>query len=213
MFRTGAHDGFHDAIGDTVALSITPEYLATIGLLDQVPESNHELDLLMQQALAKVAFLPFGLLVDQWRWRVFNGDITADHYNTAWWQLRQQYQGLKAPTPRSEAHFDPGAKYHIAANTPFTRYFLAQILQFQFHRELCRTAGFTGPLHRCSIHNSAHAGEQLRQMMMMGASKPWPDALAVVANSRTMDATAMLDYFAPLHIWLDRQNQNRDCGW
>lgn len=213
LYRTSANDGFHEGIGDTIALSITPDYLVRVGLLDSAPSDDGDIGLLLRQALDKVAFLPFGLLVDQWRWQVFSGDIPPSQYNTAWWQLRQQYQGIRPPVARSEDDFDPGAKYHIPSNTPYTRYFLAHILQFQFHRALCEASGFEGPLHRCSIYGSTEAGERLSEMLEMGASRPWPDALEAIAGSRDMDATAILDYFAPLAAWLDEQNEGRACGW
>lgn len=213
IYRNGANDGFHEAIGDTVALSITPDYLHQIGLLDEVPKSESDLGMLMKMALDRVAFLPFGLMIDQWRWKVFNGEFSEDDYNKGWWQLRNHYQGVKAPVERTENDFDPGAKYHIPGGTPYTRYFLAHILEFQFHRELCKAAGYEGPLHNCSIYGNKEAGAKLIKMLEMGAAQPWQDALEVVANSREMDATAVLDYFAPLKVWLDEQNKGRDCGW
>ena len=213
LHRTSANDGFHEGIGDTIALSITPEYLAEVGLLRRVPPADRDLGLLLRLALDKVAFLPFGLMVDQWRWKVFSGEIGPEGYNEGWWDLRTEYQGIRAPVPRSEADFDPGAKYHIPSNTSYTRYFLAHILQFQFHRALCEVAGVEGPLHRCSIFGSLEAGERLNAMLEMGASRPWPDALEVVTGQRDMDATAILDYFAPLRSWLDEQNAGRSCGW
>ena len=213
FFREGANDGFHEGIGDTIALSITPEYLVQVGLLDRVPPPEKDLGLLMRLALDKIAFLPFGLLVDQWRWKVFSGEISPDEYTSGWWRLREQYQGIRAPVPRSEADFDPGAKYHIPGNTPYTRYFLAAILQFQFHRALCDAAGFEGPLHRCSIYDSTEAGTKLNTMLEMGASRPWPEALELITGQRELNATAILDYFAPLKVWLDEQNAGRTCGW
>ena len=213
LHRTSANDGFHEGIGDTIALSITPEYLAEVGLLSRVPPADRDLALLLRLALDKVAFLPFGLMVDQWRWKVFSGEIGPEEYNEGWWDLRTEYQGIRAPVPRNEADFDPGAKYHIPANTSYTRYFLAHILQFQFHRALCEVAGVEGPLHRCSIFGSLAAGERLNAMLEMGASRPWPDALEVVTGQREMDATAILDYFAPVQAWLDEQNAGRSCGW
>ncbi len=213
LHRTSANDGFHEGIGDTIALSITPEYLAEVGLLRRVPPADRDLGLLLRLALDKVAFLPFGLMVDQWRWKVFSGEIGPEEYNKGWWDLRTEYQGIRAPVSRSEADFDPGAKYHIPANTSYTRYFLAHILQFQFHRALCEVAGVEGPLHRCSIFGSLEAGARLNTMLEMGASRPWPDALEVVTGRREMDATAILDYFAPLQAWLDEQNADRSCGW
>ncbi len=212
LFRTGANDGFHEGIGDAIALSITPEYLQRVGLLREAP-TDDDLGYLLRQALDKIAFLPFGLVVDQWRWRVFSGEVSPDRYNSAWWELREEYQGIRAPIPRGEADFDPGAKYHVPANVPYTRYFLARILQFQFHRGLCTAAGFDGPLNQCSIFESAEAGERLATMLEMGGSRPWPDALEAVTGTREMDATAILDYFAPLTAWLDEQNSARACGW
>lgn len=213
FYQESANDGFHEAIGDTIALSVTPGYLKQIGMLEQVPDASKDIGLLMQMAMDKVAFIPFGLLVDQWRWQVFSGEIKPENYNQAWWDLRQKYQGVMAPETRGESFFDPGAKYHVPGNTPYTRYFLAHILQFQFHRELCKIAGDTGPVHRCSIYNSKEAGKALNTMLEMGSSKPWQDALFALTGSKEMDATAILDYFAPLKDYLDKQNQGRQCGW
>ncbi len=203
LYRSGANDGFHEAIGDAVALSITPAYLQQVGLLDAAPSSEGDIEFLLRMALDKVAFLPFGLLVDQWRWQVFSGQVTPDRYNAAWWELREKYQGVSAPVSRSEEDFDPGAKYHVPGNTPYTRYFLAHILQFQFHRAMCREAGHTGPLHTCSVYGNKEVGERLAQMLAMGQSRPWPDALEALTGEREMDATAILDYFAPLDAWLE----------
>jgi peptidyl-dipeptidase A len=213
LFRAGANGAFHEAIGDTIALSITPAYLKRIGLLDRDPAPGGDLGLLMRMALDKVSFLPFGLLIDQWRFKVFSGEVGPESYNTAWWDLRLRYQGVAPGVARSEADFDPGAKYHVPANVSYTRYFLAHILQFQFHRALCREAGFTGPLHQCSIHGNEAAGRRLRAMLEMGASRPWPEALEALTGERRMDATAILDYFAPLRTYLDEQNRGQKIGW
>ena len=213
LYRTSANDGFHEAVGDTLSLSITPQYLVRIGLLDEVPDTSGDLGLLMKQALDKIAFLPFGLMVDQWRWQVFAGEVGPEAYNDLWWQLREKYQGVAAPAERPADAFDPGAKYHVPGNTPYARYFLAHILQFQFHRALCEIAGDEGPVHRCSIYGSRQAGERLNAMLEMGRSKPWPEALEAMTGSPQMDATAILDYFAPLKAWLDQQNAARQCGW
>jgi peptidyl-dipeptidase A len=213
LFRDSANDGFHEAIGDTIALSVTPEYLVKIGLLDKAPDTSRDLGLLMTRALEKVAFLPFGLLIDQWRWKVFAGEITPAQYNKAWWDLRLKYQGVAAPSARGEEFFDPAAKYHVPDNTPYTRYFLAAILQFQFHRALAQTAGCTLPLNRCSTYESMAAGDRLNAMLSMGLSKPWPEALNALAGSKQMDATAILDYFAPLSKWLDEQLAGKPVGW
>ncbi|HEX3745833.1 MAG TPA: M2 family metallopeptidase [Bryobacteraceae bacterium] len=213
LFRDSANDGFHEAIGDTIALSVTPEYLVKLGLLDHAPDPSKDIGLLLHKALEKIAFLPFGLMIDQWRWKVFSGEITPDKYNQSWWDLRRKYQGVAPPLDRSEADFDPGAKYHVAANVPYMRYFLADILQFQFHRALSQTAGCTGPLNRCSIYGNKAAGDKLNSMLEMGVSQPWQDALDKIAGTRQMDATAIRDYFAPLQKWLDEQNQGKPVGW
>jgi peptidyl-dipeptidase A len=207
FFRESANDAFHEAIGDTIALSVTPPYLKQLGLIDKVPDPSADIGFLLNRALDKVAFLPFGYLVDQWRWKVFSGEVKPDSYNKAWWDLREKYQGIAPPVPRSEQDFDPGAKYHVPANTPYARYFLAAILQFQFHRALCREAGFNGPLYQCSIYGNKKAGEKLKTMLAMGASEPWPAALKAMTGEDKMDATAIIDYFAPLKTWLDEQNR------
>ena len=208
LYQDSANDGFHEAVGDTLALSVTPEYLKQIGLIEAVPPPEADLALLMDTALAKVAFLPFGYLVDKWRWDVFSGKIKPADYNKAWWDLRLKYQGIAPPEPRSESDFDAGAKYHVAGNTPYARYFLATILQYQFHRALCREAGFKGPLNRCSIYNNKAVGAKLQTMLAMGRSRPWPEALKSLTGEDKMDATAIIDYFAPLKKWLDEQNKS-----
>jgi peptidyl-dipeptidase A len=213
LFRDSANQAFHEAIGDTIALSVTPEYLVKIGLLDKAPDASRDLGLLMSRALEKIAFLPFGLVIDQWRWDVFNGKIAAGDYNKAWWDRRLKYQGVAPASPRGEQFFDPGAKYHVPANYSYTRYFLAHILQFQFHRELAKIAGCTTPLHRCSIYDSKAAGAKLEAMLKMGTSRPWPDALEALTGKRQMDATAIVDYFAPLKAWLDEQIKGKPSGW
>jgi peptidyl-dipeptidase A len=209
LFRDGAIDAFHEAIGDTVALSVTPPYLKQLGLIEKVPDQSADIGFLLNRALDKVAFLPFGYLVDQWRWKVFSGEVGPNDYNKAWWDLREKYQGVAPPVPRTEQDFDPGAKYHVPANTPYARYFLAAILQFQFHRALCREAGFNGPLYQCSIYGNKKAGEKLKAMLAMGTSRPWPEALKAMTGEDKMDATAIIDYFAPLKTWLDEQNAKK----
>ena len=214
LFQSGANDGFHEGIGDTLSLSVTPGYLKQIGLIDKVTDDpKADLNELMERALDGVAFLPFGKLVDEWRWRVFDGRTPPSQYNASWWELRRKYQGVVPALLRSEADFDPGAKYHVPANVPYTRYFIARILQYQFHRALCKAAGHQGPLHKCSIYGNQEAGKKLVAMLKLGASKPWADALAEIAGERTMDATAILDYYAPLATWLDEQNKGEVCGW
>jgi peptidyl-dipeptidase A len=218
LFRDSANDGFHEAIGDTISLSVTPEYLVKIGLLDKTPDASKDIGLLLARALEKVAFLPFGLMIDQWRWKVFSGEIPPDKYNQGWWDLRLKYQGVAPTIPRTEADFDPGAKYHVAADVPYTRYFLSFIMQFQFHRALaaaagCPVQGSNTPLHRCSIYDNKEAGRRLNTMLAMGLSRPWQDAMFELTGQRQMDATAILDYFAPLKKWLDEQNRGKPIGW
>ena len=215
FYKDGANDGFHEAIGDMIALSITPEYLVEIGLLNEadLPGEDADLALLLRQAMDKVAFLPFGLMVDQWRWNVFNGTYSPSEYNDGWWELREKYQGLKAPGDRPADAFDPGAKYHIPGNTPYMRYFLAHILQFQFHKAACDQAGFEGPLHRCSVYGNKDVGEKFNAMLEMGSSKPWPDALEAFTGTRDMDGSAIIEYFAPVMTYLQAENSERICGW
>ena len=213
LYQAGANDGFHEAIGDAIALSITPRYLKEIGLLDSEPPATGDTLDLLRLALDHVAFLPFGITIDKWRWEVFAGKVTPDQYTKRWWELRGSYGGVMAPIARSATDFDPGAKYHVAGNVPYMRYFLAQVLEFQFYRAMCRAAGSTGPLYRCSYYGSKEAGRKLNAMLQLGASKPWPEALATLTGQRQMDATALLDYFQPLMVWLERQNKGAPVGW
>jgi peptidyl-dipeptidase A len=213
LFREGANDGFHEAIGDSIALSVTPAYLVKIGLLGKEPPTKQDTGLLLKMALDKVAFLPFGLLIDEWRWKVFSGEVTPEHYNQAWWDLRLKYQGVAPPVARTEADFDPAAKYHVAANVPYARYFIAHLLQFQIHRALCKAAGYEGPLNRCSVYDKKEAGEKLRHALEMGASRPWPEVLEAMTGESGIDPTALLEYFAPLQKWLDEQNKGVPTDW
>jgi len=214
LFQDGAHDGFHEAIGDAINLSVTPAYLRKIGLVgDVTPSKEAIINQQMKMALDKIAFLPFGKLIDQWRWGVFSGKIKPADYNKAWWELREKYQGVSAPVPRSEEDFDPGAKYHIPGNTPYTRYFLSYILQFQFHKALCDASGYKGPLNECSIFGSTEAGKKYGAMLTQGASQPWQDTLQQLTGTREMDASAIIDYFKPLEAWLEEENKGQDCGW
>ena len=214
IFQNGAHDGFHEAIGDTIVLSMTPEYLASIGLVEQPAVSDEAvINGQMRMALAKVAFLPFGLMIDRWRWGVFDGSITPENYNAAWWELKAKYQGVAPVSPRGEEFFDAGAKYHVPGNTPYTRYFLSHVLQFQFYKALCDAAGHTGPLYTCNFANNPEAGKRYWAMMQRGASQPWQQTLKELTGGETMDASAVLEYFAPLQDWLKKQNEGQQCGW
>jgi peptidyl-dipeptidase A len=198
FFQNGANDGFHEAIGDAIALNVTPDYLKKLGLIDQIPPPSADIPLLLHTALDKIAFLPFGLLIDKWRWQVYSGEVTPEHYNSAWWALREKYQGIAPPVARTEADFDPGAKYHIPGNVPYMRYFLARVYQFQFYRAMCQAAGYKGPLNA---------------MLEMGASKPWPEALKTMTGTDKADASAIVEYFQPLMDWLKEQNKGEKEGW
>jgi peptidyl-dipeptidase A len=213
FFQNGANDGFHEAIGDAIALNVTPDYLKKLGLIDQIPPPSADIPLLLRTALDKIAFLPFGLLIDKWRWQVYSGEVTPEHYNRAWWALREKYQGIAPPVERSEADFDPGAKFHIPGNVPYMRYFLARVYQFQFYRAMCQAAGYKGPLNRCSVYGSKEAGAKLNAMLEMGASKPWPEALKAMTGTDKADASAIVEYFQPLIDWLKVQNKGEKEGW
>ncbi|MDQ3286814.1 MAG: M2 family metallopeptidase [Pseudomonadota bacterium] len=214
LFQTGAHDGFHEAIGDTMVLGMTPQYLQSIGLVGEQQQTRESLiNSQMRMALAKVAFLPFGLMIDRWRWGVFDGSIKPDQYNQAWWDLKAQYQGVAPVDSRAESFFDPGAKYHVPGNTPYTRYFLAHILQFQFYKSLCDAAGYTGPLHECSFYGNKQAGERFQAMLRKGASQTWQQSLKELTGAEQMDAAPVLEYFQPLQAWLVEQNEGKACGW
>jgi peptidyl-dipeptidase A len=212
LFQGGANDGFHEAVGDFAGLNaVTPNYLKQLGLIEQVPGPEADIPYLLHMALTKVAIIPFALIMDKWRWGVFSGQITPEHYNDAWWALVARYQKLIPPGPRPANAFDPGAKFHIANNTPYARYFLADIYEFQFYRAACRLAGWKGPLNRCSIYRNRQVGTRFAAMLEMGASRPWPEELAAFSGEHDIDATAIIDYFAPLSAWLDTQNRNRPC--
>ncbi|MGO4220953.1 M2 family metallopeptidase [Lysobacter sp. TAF61] len=214
LFQQGAHDGFHEAIGDTIVLSMTPKYLQSIGLLGDQQQSNEALiNSQMRMALAKVSFLPFGLMIDRWRWGVFDGSIKPGDYNKAWWELKAKYQGVAPVTARGEDFFDAGAKYHVPGNTPYTRYFLSHILQFQFYKALCDSAGYKGPLYECSFYGNKEAGARYQAMLSKGASQPWQKTMKELTGGEKMDASAVLEYFAPLQTWLKQQNEGKTCGW
>jgi len=214
LFQAGANDGFHEAIGDAVMLSVTPDYLKSIGLLEQASSTDEAvINKQLQNALGAIAFLPFGRMIDQWRWDVFSGKATADQYNEHWWKLRKDFQGIAPPAERPSDAFDPGAKYHIPGNTPYMRYFLAQVLQYQLYKGMCEASGHEGPLHTCSFYGSTEAGDRLKKMLAMGASEPWPNALEAATGQREMDASALIEYYQPLMGWLEEQNKDRECGW
>ncbi len=220
LFQAGAHDGFHEAIGDTIVLAMTPKYLQSIGLValrpaqdDRVLDNEALINAQMRMALAKVSFMPFGLMIDRWRWGVFDGSIKPGQYNQAWWDLKAKYQGVAPLTARGEEFFDAGAKYHVPGNTPYTRYFLSHILQFQFYKSLCDAAGYQGPLYECSFYGNKQAGAKFQAMLSKGASQPWQKTMKELTGGEKMDAAAVLEYFAPLQTWLTQQNEGKSCGW
>jgi peptidyl-dipeptidase A len=214
LFQTGAHDGFHEAIGDTIVLAMTPKYLSSIGMVANPQQSQEALiNAQMRMALAKVSFLPFGLMIDRWRWGVFDGSIKPDQYNKAWWELKAKYQGVAPVEARGEEFFDAGAKYHVPGNTPYTRYFLSHVLQFQFYKALCDAAGYKGPLYECSFYGNKAAGAKFEAMLSKGASQPWQQTMKELTGGEKMDASAVLEYFAPLQTWLKQQNEGKSCGW
>ncbi|MBL32832.1 MAG: peptidyl-dipeptidase [Gammaproteobacteria bacterium] len=216
LFQGGANDGFHEAFGDLLTLSITPDYLNQIGFItkDEAKLAKEDpIGLLMKQALEGVVVVPWALMLDKWRSAVFNGEIEANNLNSSWWQLREQYQGISTYENRNEEYFDPGAKYHIPGNTPYTRYYLARIMQYQFHEALCNSIGFEGYLHDCSIYGSMEAGEKIISTMAMGESLPWQEAFENLTGSRKLSGKSILNYYAPLKDWLDEQNKDRLCGW
>ncbi len=214
LFQGGANDGFHEAIGDTIVLAMTPRYLSSIGLVDQPQESREAvINNQMRMALSGVSFLPFGLMIDRWRWGVFDGSIKPEQYNAKWWELKAKYQGVAPATARGEDFFDPGAKYHVPGNTPYTRYFLARVLQFQFYKGLCDAAGYTGPLNECSFYGNKEAGQKFWAMLNKGASQPWQATLNELTGTQKLDAAPLLEYFSPLQEWLKQQNEGQMCGW
>ena len=214
LFQGGANDGFHEAIGDTIVLAMTPQYLNSIGLVDKPQESREAtINAQMRMALSGVSFLPFGLMIDRWRWGVFDGSIKPEQYNQKWWELKAQYQGVAPAGARGEEFFDAGAKYHVPGNTPYLRYFLARILQYQFYKGLCDAAGYTGPLNQCTFYGNKEAGQKYWAMLSKGASQPWQATLKELTGTDKLDAAPMLEYFAPLQEWLKQQNEGQMCGW
>jgi len=193
-------------------------------LLDQsavIDDYETSINYLFNTALQKIVFLPFGYVMDKWRWDVFDDTIDTTQYNSHWWKLRETIQGIKSPVERSENDFDPGSKYHIPANVPYIRYFVSHVIQFQFYRSLCIEAGQYDPedpssvLHNCDFYRSKAAGAKLASLLSMGSSKPWPEAMEKITGQQRMDASALRQYFKPLEDWLKAKNKEmgETPGW
>ncbi|CAH0729159.1 unnamed protein product, partial [Brenthis ino] len=223
IYRAGANPGFHEAVGDVMALSVsTPKHLRVLGLLEDGPDDlESNINQLYKMILDKIVFLPFAYLLDLYRYGVFRGTTTESDYNCHFWKLREAFQGVEPPAPRSEADFDPAAKYHVSADVEYMRYYISFIIQFQFHRSLCQIAGEYSPgdsnklLSNCDIYRSTAAGNAFGKMLQLGSSKPWPDAMEVLTGQRRMDASGVLEYFEPLHEWLKAENERTGeyIGW
>uniref|UniRef100_A0A182LUT3 Angiotensin-converting enzyme n=1 Tax=Anopheles culicifacies TaxID=139723 RepID=A0A182LUT3_9DIPT len=223
VYREGANPGFHEAVGDVLSLSVsTPKHLEKIGLLkDFVLDEESKLNQFYQAGLSKLVFLPFAYTLDKYRWEIFRGDVKPDHYNCKFWEMRSKYSGLEPPVERTESDFDAAAKYHVSADVEYLRYFVSYIVQFQFHRAACEKAGQyvkgdpEKTLNNCDIYQSAEAGNALKQMLAMGSSKPWPDAMEVLTGQRKMSADALIEYFQPLYDWLVKENKALGAfvGW
>ena len=214
LFRDSANDGFHEAIGDTIALSVTPEYLVKIGLLDKAPPPSSDIGLLLARALEKVAFLPFGLLIDQWRWQVFAGQVTPDHYNEAWWALRLKYQGDRAAVGprrgvlRSGCEVPRGLEHTVHALFPGDHPAVPVPSRAGATRRAARDR--SAAARSTTTRRQAHDWRRCSRWASRGRGPMRSNALT---GSSEMDATAMLDYFAPLQKWLDEQIKDAPKGW
>ncbi|OTF79966.1 hypothetical protein BLA29_003639 [Euroglyphus maynei] len=218
-FREGANPGFHEAVGDLLALSVsTPNHLKKINLLSSENDSlaydpEIMLNYQLKMALDKLAFLPFGYLMDAYRWDLFSGKVSAAKMNEHWWWYRINYQGISPPIIRNETDFDAGAKFHIPAGVEYIRYFVSFIIQFQFHKSLCNIAQPNIPLYQCDIDGNHEAGEHLAKMLRLGSSVRWPEAMKLMTGAETMSAQPLIEYFGPLFQWLDEQIVNETIGW
>jgi len=225
FYRTGANPGFHEGVADILSLAVgTAEYFQRLGLVGEevdVADEETNINILFDMALERIAFLPFGYLVDKFRWDVYSGVTSKEEMNCHWWKLRNQIQGLEPPSKRSKDHFDPGAKYHVAGDVGYVRYFTAFIYEFQFYRAMCLQSGRyvpgdpKKPLHRCNFYGSVEAGDKLKEMLVLGASRPWKEAMMKMTGQPEMSTKAIREYFEPLEKWLDEQNSAAgvSVGW
>jgi len=220
LFRTGANAAFHEAVGDTVAMSVTsPQHWRSVVLGRRLPapRSKHvpdtEINFLLRMALSRVAMLSYAYVLEKWRYQAFRGDVKPSQYNTRYWELREKCQGVKAPVIRDRENFDPGAKFHVAANIPYSRYFLSAIIQFQLHAALCRSKQHVATPHTCDIYGSLAAGRRLKTVLSLGASRPWPEVMKIITGYRDIRADKIIEYFRPLMAWLRQENRGHSIGW
>ncbi|XP_053436341.1 angiotensin-converting enzyme 2 [Nycticebus coucang] len=216
LLRSGANEGFHEAVGEIMSLSAaTPKHLQSIGLLppDFQDDNETEINFLLKQALTIVGTLPFTYMLEKWRWMVFKGEIPKDQWMKKWWEMKQEIVGVVEPMPHDETYCDPASLFHVSNDYSFIRYYTRTIYQFQFQEALCQAAQHQGPLHKCDISNSIEAGQKLLNMMSLGKSEPWTLALENVVGTRNMNVSPLLTYFEPLFTWLKEQNRNSFVGW
>jgi len=225
LYRDGANPGFHEGVADILSLAVgTATYFQKLGLLGEevdIGDEETNINILFDMALERIAFLPFGYLVDKFRWDVYSGRTSLDNMNCHWWKLRHEIQGLAPPGPRDNSQFDAGAKYHVAGDVGYVRYFTAFIYEFQFYRALCLESGDyvpgdpKKPLHRCNFYGNTAAGDKLRAMLQMGASRPWMEAMEKMTGQRAMSTKAIREYFGPLETWLQQENRRAgvEVGW
>ncbi|XP_036127494.1 angiotensin-converting enzyme 2 isoform X3 [Molossus molossus] len=164
LLRNGANEGFHEAVGEVISLSVaTPKHLKVIGLLqpDFNEDNETEINFLFKQALSIVGTLPFTYMLEKWRWMVFKGEIPKEQWMQKWWEMKRDIVGVVEPVPHDETYCDPASLFHVASDYSFIRYFTRTIFQFQFQEALCQIANHEGPLHKCDISNSRKAGEEL----------------------------------------------------
>ncbi|KAG9486097.1 hypothetical protein GDO78_008918, partial [Eleutherodactylus coqui] len=218
LLRSGANEGFHEAVGEIMSLSAaTPEHLKSLQLLPSsfIETEETKINFLLRQALTIVGTLPFTYMLELWRWRVFSGEIPKDKWMQTWWDMKREMVGVVEPVGHDESYCDPAALFHVANDYSFIRYYTRTIYQFQFQDALCKIANRSNPLYSCDITNSTAAGDKLRSMLELGNSKPWTEALKSITGGTKIDVQPLLNYFEPLHTWLRNNNtaKNRTVGW